>query len=329
MKKTNRIFFTVCMAGAFAVMFGSCKKNDETANSSIGLPQFEEEVDARAYIDINNSNKLTWKNGDQVVIYNLDAQDGTNSEKAVYSTTADGKTSGTFTYESGDQLSAKKYGYFVFYPAAKVNVQAPLDEMNYETFTVEDTQVYTTFGNSGTPTVDSKGLALAIDINSLSGNYSLKHIFGILRLKLKGTGNVNKIEVIDERFNLHGSVSMKLHEVKMDKFTTAQNYFIAVDDPYNNSTFVNYWNEFKSDLDYTTQGGGKKMTLSVPSVALNTNTETHFFIGLRPGALKYGFTVKVYLDGQDEPEILDYTGNNNLHYGIKAGIIKGLSATIN
>jgi len=327
MKKTNRIFFTMCMAGAFAAMVSSCKKNEGTAAYSIGMPVFEEEVDGRAYIDINNSNRLTWNAGDEVVIYNLDNQDGTNSEKAIYSTTNDGQTRANFDWARGDKLTAKKYGYFVFYPADKVSSGA-LDEVNYETFTVSPSQEYKTFGNN-TPTVDSKGLALAIDIDNLTGNYSLKHIFGILRLKLKGTGNVNKIEVIDERFNLHGSVSMKLHAVKMDKFTTAQNYFIAVDDPYNNSTFVDYWNEFKSQLNYTTQGGGKMMTLTVPSVALNTNTETHFFIGLRPGALKYGFTVKVYLDGQDEPEILDYTGNNNLHYGIKAGVIKGLAATIN
>ena len=328
MKKMNKLFFTMCMLGGFAVLFGSCKKNDEAETVTINLPALEEEIDGRAYIDFANGNKFKWNANDQIMVYNLDAQDGTNSEKAIYQTTAsaEGKATAVFTYASGDQISAKKYGYFVFYPVSKVT-EGQLDEINYETFTVADTQEYTKVGNNST--VDPEGMALAINVNKVSGGFTLKHIFGVLKMKIKGTGTVTRIEVIDERFNLSGTVGMKLHEVNMDKFTSLQNAFIANDDPYNTPAFADEWENYKSLLSYSTQGGGKMMTLDLGNgIGLNGDTETNFFMGLRPGALKYGFTVKVYLSGENEPRVFDYTGNNNLHYGIKAGVVKGLALQI-
>ena len=329
MKKTNKLFFTMCMVGGFAVLFGSCKKNDETASVAINLPAFEEEVDGRAYIDINNGNSFKWNANDQVVFYNLDNQNGNNSEKAIYQTTANaqGQASATFSYASGDVLSAKKYGYFVFYPVEKVSANK-LNELNYETFTVSDTQEYTKLGNAST--VAPEGMAMACDLQRLGGSFSLKHIFGVLKLKIKGTGTVTSIDVIDERFNLSGTVGMKLHEVNMNTFSSLQNTFIANDDPENTPAFVNAWNEYRATLGYNVEeAGGKTMTLNVNNgVGLNTSTEQIFCIGLRPGALKYGFTVIVHRNGMAD-YVLDYTGNNNLHYGIKAGIIKNLAVTIN
>lgn len=328
MKKMNKFFFTMCMLGGFAVLFGSCKKNDEAETVTVNLPAFEEEIDGRAYIDFANGNSFKWNANDQIMVYNLDAQDGTNSEKAIYQTTAsaEGQATAVFTYASGDEISAKKSGYFIFYPVDKVSDKA-LNELNYETFTVADTQEYTKVGNNAT--VDPKGMASAIEVNRVSGAFTLKHIFGVLKLRLTGVGTVTRIEVIDERFNLSGSVSMKLHEVSMDRFSSLQTTFINNQDPYNVDAFVNAWEEYKSDLSYSTAGGGKMMTLNLNNgIGLNGDTETNFFIGLRPGALKYGFRVKVYLAGEDEPRVFDYTGDNNLHYGIKAGVIKGLPISI-
>jgi hypothetical protein len=328
MKKTNKLFFTMCMVGGFAVLFGSCKKKEEAAFTTVNLPAFEEEVDGRAYIDFADGNKFKWNANDEIMVYNLDAEDGTNSEKAIYqnAASAQGQATARFEYASGDEITAKKYGYFVFYPAAKVS-EGSLNELNYETFTVGDTQVYSKIGDAST--VDPEGMAMAIDVNSLDGTYTLKHIFGVLKLKIFGEGVVSRIEVIDERFNLSGSVSMKLHEVKMDKFTSLQNSFSALDEPMEDYTFASAWDRYKGELSYSAQGTGKMMTLDVENgVALNGDTETNFYIGLRPGALKYGFTVKVYLNGENEPRVFDYTGNNNIHYGIKAGKIKSLPITI-
>lgn len=328
MKKTNKLFFTMCMVGGFAVLFGSCKKNEEAAFTTVNLPAFEEEVDGRAYIDFADGNKFKWNANDQIMVYNLDAEDGTNSEKAIYqnAASAQGQATSRFDYVSGDEITAKKYGYFVFYPAAKVS-EGSLNELNYETFTVGDTQVYSKIGEAST--VDPEGMAMAIDVNSLDGTFTMKHIFGVLKLRMFGEGTVSRIEVIDERFNLSGNVGMKLHEVRMDEFQSLETLFIANDDPYNADAFMTQWNDYRSLLGYSANGTGKMMTLDIENgVALNGDTETNFFIGLRPGALKYGFTVKVYLNGENEPRVFDYTGNNNLHYGIKAGKIKGLPITI-
>ena len=331
MKSTNKLFFTMCMAAGLAFLMGSCKKNEETASIDIFGPQFEEEVDGRAYIDFVNGGKFKWNANDAVLFYNLDAQDGTKSEKGIYATTAsaEGQTTGKFYYSYGDQLSAKKYGYFVFYPVDKVNPQGTLDVDNRETFTVPAEQNYTMAGN--TPTVDSKGMAMASTLNKVGGgSFTLQHIFGMLRLRLKGTGNVTKIEVIDNRFNLNGTASMKLHEVDMDVFSSLQSTFIGLEDPYANENFVGALNEYMSTLGFEAQGGqnGQMMTLNCPNVALNTSTETYFYMGLRPGALKYGFTLKIYREGVAEPTVVDYTAEAFGHYGIKAGVVKNLAYTI-
>ena len=324
MKKTNKLFVAMLVAGSFAMLLGSCKKNETEAEVVIGLPDYEEEVGDRAYIDVDGHFK--WNANDQVAIYNL-AMDG-EGEKAIYETTAaaEGKTSARFHYVSGQRLSAKMdAGYFVFYPVEKV--QENLQAGNYQTFEVEDQQDYTVVADAAT--IDPKGMGMACTLNKLGGSFKLKHIFGALKLQLKGTGKVTRIEVIDEQFNLCGAVSMKLHEVNMETFSDLQADFIADPDPYANPTWVSAWEAYKQTLDYSIDNpAGKMMTLNCDNVQLNNSQYTNFLIGLRPGALKYGFTVKVYRQGSADPVVLDYTGANNPHYGIKAGIIKKFQHTL-
>lgn len=322
MKKTNKLFLTMCVAGSFALLFGSCKKED-AKEVTVNLPAFEEEVDVRAYIDYANSNSFCWYQGDQIVVYNLDnAESGNSSEKAIYQTNdADGRTGAMFNYASGDNLGAKKYGYFVFYPVEKA--ENALEEGNYQTFTVPGAQTYT-LDPAGNPTLDKAGMALASDVQSLTSALTLKHIFGALKLRLTGEGSVTKIEVEDVRYNLCGTAKMKLHHVTMDQFTTLQNNYIATNDPDTDWGFQTLWSDYKNELGYSTEGAGQVMTLNCETpVALNATTETLFPIGLRPGALKYGFILRVYLDGQNEPVVFDYT-DGSWHYGIKAGVNKNL-----
>ena len=325
MKKTNKLFLTVCMVSACAFIFGSCKKNDTEKSVIVNLPQFEEEVDGRAYVDFA-TNKFKWNANDQVAIYNLNFSEASQSKKAIYATNAkaEGKTSATFTFQSGDELGAKMDGYFVFYPVAKLGNGFNANNDNREYFTVSNTQTYTVINNAAT--VDPEAIAMACTLNSLDGNFTLKHIFGNLRLKMKGTGNVTKVVVEDTHFNLAGTVSMKIDQVDMNTFSSLQDLYIASDDPYN-AAFGPAWAEYANTLGFTAEGTDNQVTLNCPDgVQLNETTETHFFIGLRPGALKYGFKVYVYVDGATLPSYtFDYTGANNLHYGIKAGVNKGLS----
>ena len=325
MKKTNKLFFTMCMAGAFALILGSCKKNEETTKVTVNLPAFEEEVDERAYIDFSNGNMFTWNGGDEMAMYRL-AVDGTEGLKGVYTADADGEgqTSAHFTYQSGEVLGTygevEGYSYFGFYPAAKVSG----DEFDgcYETFAVDATQEYTLDPNDN-PTIDPAGMALAADRKSLEGDVALNHIFGILRLKLKGTGVVTKIVVEDKRYSLSGKVSMKLHEVDMAKFSALQQAFVDSADPENDDTFAPVWAEYKGDLDYSAKGTGKTMTLNVPGVQLNAGEFTPFYIGLRPGALKYGYKLYFYVEGANEPYVFENKATWNSC--IKAGVIKGIT----
>ena len=261
MKKTNKLFLSMCVAGSFALLFGSCKKEDAKV-VTVNLPAFEEEVDSRAYIDFANGNTFMWNANDEIVVYNLDLN-GATSEKAIYATNADaeGRARADFSYKSGDQITAKKYGYFAFYPVSKV-ADGPLGNENRETFTVTDTQTYTIDPSSQTPTVDPEAMALACDFNSMEEGFSLKPIFGNLRLRLTGNGAVTKIEVIDNRYNLSGTVSMKLHEVTMGQFSDIQTAFIGTEDPDGNWGFMTLWNDYKNDLGYFAEGTGKMVTLN-------------------------------------------------------------------
>ena len=88
MKKMNKLFVALFVAGSFAMLLGSCKKNDTASTMNIGLPQFEEEMEGRAYIDITNSNSFKWNANDQVMAYNIDALHGDQTVKAIWSTNA-------------------------------------------------------------------------------------------------------------------------------------------------------------------------------------------------------------------------------------------------
>lgn len=328
--KKNRLFCTICLVGGFALIMGSCKKKDDTNAISIMVPDFEETLaepdEERAYIDFNGANKFKWNGNDEVMMYNL-GSDG-SSIRAVYSCGADAE--GQYRAEfTGTDLGGKKdYGFFAFYPASKVNRYAFDQVDNRQVFNVEPTQTYTLV--NGNPTVDPASMAMAIDLPTLESDVNLKHIFGVCRVRLKGTGKVAKIVVRDLKYNLAGTVSMKLHEVKMNKFSSMMSSYTLVADGQAdlNPTFVNAWNEYRTTLGYEADGTGNEITLNCPNVQLNPNTATPFYISVRPGAFINGLEIDVYYegdaDGQPTGHITKYAAPKN-SYVIKAGVITGFA----
>ena len=322
MKRNNRLFFAMCMAGSLALLASSCKKNEENAEAIINLPQFEEygDVDGgRLYIDFSN-NTYKWNANDEVMFYNLDAEDGTQTIKKVFTTTAsaEGKTSATFT---GDDLGAKKDHFFVFYPTSKiVNGTAALDADNYETFSVAGEQTYTLA--KGQPTVDPTAMAAACETDNVK-SFSLKHIFGIMRLKLYGANKtVDHLEIVDNTFNLSGNVSMKLHKVNMTTFSDIMDAY-ATQYGSHEAALADYLQV----LGYSSEPAGKTMVLNCPNgVQLSPTTQTVFYIMLRPGALVNGFKVNVYFtDGTHDA--IDRYNSFKQSYCIKPGVIKGFAPT--
>lgn len=336
MKKTNRMFGMLCMVGVVALLVSSCKKN-ESKTVSIGLPTFEESIvdggGEKLYIDFNASNALKWNGNDEIMIYNLDAENGTKTVKKVYSTgaSAEGATNANF---DGDDLGDKMDHYFIFYPVSKIATgTSALNNINYETFTVPAEQDYTLI--NGNPSVDPDGLAAACEVSSLTSHFSLKHIFGVCRLRLKGTNKkVTKIELIDEHHGLAGNVGMKLHEVNMNTFSNLMNLYTLASNGTSgmNPSFISQWNTYRETLGYTSEATSHKITLNCVTeatpegVQLNESTVTPFYIAVRPGAFIDGFKIKVYF-GNESKEILNYNTPNTA-YRIRPGVISGFTPTV-
>lgn len=338
MKKTYRLFCTVCMAGALAFLASSCKKNDEKASFKLVLPEFEEAIGDpdeadRAYIDFS-TNTFRWEANDQVMIYNID-NEGQNTKKALYATgaNAQGQSQAYFNYEDGTVLGEKEDHLFFFYPVSKIqNGTAALDSDNREYFSVSRVQDYT-LDQAGNPTIDPNAMALACETEVISDNFNLKHIFGVCRLRLFGADiTVDSIQLVDNDMSLTGSVSMKLHEVNMNTFTELMGAYKLVNngEPDLNPSFVNAWNEYKAQLGYMPQGNGNVVTLNchtneVDGVELTRTAQTVFYISVRPGAFIKGFTINVFADGETTPiEIANYNYPKD-SFRIRAGVITGFS----
>ena len=317
MKRGNKLFFAVCMAGSLALLASSCKKNEENQEATINLPQMEEAGDfdgSKLYIDFNQNNTYKWNANDEVMFYNLDAVDGTQTIKAVYTTSAGAEGAATAVF-TGDDLGAKKDHFFVFYPTSKiVNGTAALDVDNFETFSVDSVQQYTLV--KGKPTVDPTAMAAACETQNVK-SFTMKHIFGVLRLKLRGVKTVQRLELVDNSFNLSGNVSMKLHEVNMTTFSNLMDLYALGDGSHEQALAA-----YLQQLGYVSEPEGKKIILDCGNgVQLSDNTQTLFYIVLRPGALIDGFKVNVYFtDGSDDA--IEYP-NHNPAYCVKAGVIKG------
>lgn len=123
MKRMNRTIGMMCLAALLAVGATSCKKNntEKTASFTFELPALEGNPfadDERGYVDITDGNQLKWWEGDQMMVYSVDATN-TTPETAVY-TAASGCQGTQVATFSGDMLDKGSYGYFAFYPAERL-----------------------------------------------------------------------------------------------------------------------------------------------------------------------------------------------------------------
>lgn len=343
MKKTYRMLCMMGMAAVLAFMSSSCKKNEQNSEITIMVPAFEEVMGdpseaSRAYIDFTDQNKFKWNAYDEVMVYNIDATEGTNTKKAIYRAKAnaeDKETTKLYFYD-GTQPGTKMDHFFIFYPTCKiVNGTAGLDKDNFETFEAPAIQNYTLESRTNDagvtiefPTLDHESMAMACEVNKLTQAFTLKHIFGAMRIRLFGVEGtmVDKIEVIDNDFQLTGTVAMKLHEVNMETFQglgSLESYNLA---NLANGTFLEAWNTYRTQLGYFPQPTGKTLTLNCITaerpngVELNTLAETNFYLSLRPGALINGFTIKVYYNGNAEPQVITKYNTPNDNYCIRAGV---------
>ena len=316
-----RMVCMICIAGAMASLMSSCKKNNEdSASLMVSLPEMivEDGQEERAYIDFTNGGVFKWNANDAIMVYNLDFEDGTQSVKQVYTTDASAEGQ-TLTRFRGTPVGDKKDGFFYFYPADRA-IGGALDVDNRETFSISNTQTYTLDGN-GNPTVDPNSLSLACAVNEISDNFTMQHIFGVLRLKLKGTKTVDHIVIRDNKITLSGTASLKLHKVDTDKLNQIMDAYSQGDEN------IPLMTEYLQQLGWETNGTGKQLTLdcsNVQGVQLSSNTQTVFYISVRPGALIKGFYIDVHFTDGSMVTIENYK-NPKSSYCIKPGVIKGFA----
>lgn len=303
MKKTFRMIGMACLVGAFAFVGSSCKKEKtEVTSFRVSMPAVEEASIGgdRAYIDVNNGNKMKWYRDDQVVFYNL-AEDYTHSVRNVYTLTSGANTpDGYFTGDVMGELNEGFDGYYGFYPASKV-VNHPIGPRNSQTFDVPNKQVIQAI--PGDILMDPQSLVMALKGEGIMTSGTFRHIFGFAGLKLKGTRAVDKIVVEDNEFPLSGNVTLDIPYI-------TDNTAVVLDDrcgelansAYNYGNVLRNIHQMCDEMNYSAQSTGNTMTLECGGVQLNPNTPTRFIMTLRPGALHHGFTVTVYYT-EGEPDV--------------------------
>lgn len=293
-----------CMIGALAFFGTSCKKNNETKNVQASLPVVETASvnDSRAYIDYFDGNKMKWSAGDQIMVYNMNEADYTQTEAIVYGISSGiGSTVANF-YSADQAFGPKQTAYYCFYPASKV-MNHELTEGNHQIFDVPATQNY------NVDCMDPTSLVMACKGDGIvNGNFMLQHIFGFINLRLKGTGTVTSIDVIDNQFHLSGNVEADIPGINAGTLSN----LVAKCSDYTQD-FDAYMGELRTylqSINYASApNSDKKMTLECGSVALNSGDFTNFIVSLRPGALCQGFQVVVHFSDREDLVVNKYNPN--------------------
>lgn len=329
----NRIFGMITLAALLAVGSASCKKNNTTNSSfTFALPTVEGFVadEGKAYIDINDGSKMKWYDGDEMMIYSVDA---TNTTPSMGVFTADaGVTGATLAHFNGPSLEAGSYGYFAFYPASKaVSVAAD----NYATFKVEKTQTYDHNLNimSGRGIMDPRGVVAASTCTMLNGSVTttLKHIFGFANVRVKGaTKKVKSVSITDNKLHLTGNMTIQIPAITETNLSTLQtlgaNYASGA---INESSYMSQLSACLQSMGYSSQPNGNVVTLDCTdyeggAVPIEATNNKYFIIPLRPGALLGSFTITLTYDNDDTQSF----NFNDKKYIIRPGKFSNIQITL-
>jgi len=336
----KRVFGMMTLAALLAVGSVSCKKAETNSSFTFGLPTVEGvwADEGKAYIDMVDGNKMKWYDGDQMMIYSVDA---TNTTPTTGVFTADaGSTGATVAHFNGPQMTAGSYGYFAFYPADKaVSVSAD----NYATFEVGNTQTYDknlnfTGSYAGRILMDPRGVVAASTCALLNGNTTvmLNHIFGFANVRVKSTSgatkNVKSVSIRDNKKNLTGEITIQIPAITDARLSALQtlgtNY---ANGSITQEAYLSQLNSILHEMGYSAQPNGNVVTLDCSdyaggAVPIN-NKNKYFFIPLRPGALIDSFTVTLTYDDNTTKEF-NFNGNTDRQYVIRPGWINNIQVEI-
>lgn len=331
MKTTKRFVGVMCMAALLALGSTSCKKDNGTTSFSFALPTVEgfQVDDEKAYIDIADGSKMKWWEGDQMMIYSVDATN-TVPVTAVY-TADEGCQGSTLAYFRGDLIPQGSYGYFAFYPYEKAG---EVVEGNRAYFNVGPTQNYNPELNfagtsmAGRAFMDPKCVVAASTCQAINGTatVNLKHIFGYANVKIKDLNNtgkkVKKVTITDPNVNLTGEMSIVIPEITDARLNALQTMGTNYYNTGNEDAYMATLTSTLQEMGYEATGNGHSVTLDCSNADITlTNTNKFFIIPLRPGCLLKNFTITVTYDN-DQTRVFEFGADK--HNIIRPGYFSNL-----
>jgi hypothetical protein len=315
----KKILRGVCMMAVVALAFTSCNKNNEEKGIHFtGTTQDIEYNEDRAYAAPGSDKKTYFEKDDQIMVYNLDAVDATNTNYGIYWTNKEGHQV-DWNYSSGTVINhgdAATTTLFAFYPAEIVNNARLWEGDNEAMFEITDHQVYR---KKGTKVIIPKGTwAMAskdeVAANINEKNFLFENIMGAMYLEMKSASakTVTSIVYEDNVFDITGRVHLKIHMVDPVTLTSLFNNYDPSNTEYVNAltTYIGNAGYFVDDAGIALKG--KTITLDCgDGVQLKKNKYETFLITLRPLAGLYGFTLTVnFSDGSHA--VLATTENNKI-----------------
>ena len=287
----------ICLMGVVALLATSCNKKETSMvyraysyDQTFDIEYGDIEEGSRVYIDDNY--RVMFEEGDQVMLYNVDSDDPTQSVAAMYvvDATSNQPTLSPVGSEIPEAMMTAKYA---FYPGNNVNTDDLANE-NRSTFTLNTVQTYAAEGIAK----DALYMAAKIDNEDETGNnFAFRNICGILVMKFYNPDgkSIENITVTDNTHNLTGDVTLKVDEVDPGRMMGLfRNY--DPNDPNSQTAVAGYMEE----VGYAVANAGNVLTLDCGGVALGTSAAeaTTFYFVLRPLALMNGFDMVItFTDG--------------------------------
>ena len=216
--------------------------------------------DAQTKTALANGNSVVWSSGDQIAVF----QGASSADKYQISEECVGTTSGRFSIVANGEASGEQTfnANIAIYPYQDGLTVIPKTTTEYHVtgITIPSVQTYTanTFANGSFPMA-------AITDGLADHSLSFKNLCGALKLQLKGTAKVKKIE-------LWGNDG----------------------EPLSGAATVTLYSDGSTPTLAMSGNASASVTLDwIDGVQLNTETATSFFITIPPTSFENGFTVKI------------------------------------
>lgn len=310
MKKTTQFFGLMCMAAVLAMGTVSCKKENAKTVSSfdISLPTLEGDDPfdgSKAYIDLVDGGRMKWYQGDNVMMYSIDA-DYTKSQ--IQEFVGDAATGDALAHFAGYSMPVGSEGFFAFYPASKAIPK--INAGNRATFIVGDTQdcgatdLFAGTAYAGKIYLDPRGYvgAATCDVIEPYANFTLSAIFGYLNVRLKDSGNSGKriksVTIIDDSKYLTGSMSINIPALKSADLAAMKQLGVNYKSDGDMNAYLPALNAMLQEVGYNAQGTGNQVTFDCSKAnggdgVQIISSNKYFFIPLRPGALIDSFKISL------------------------------------